>query len=548
VALHPATLPAPRAARWALLAAPLAFLAVVFVWPTAALLWRGFVGSGGQVIGQDILGTASTWRAVGTTVGLASAGTALAVALGVPLAWALFRMRWRGQGAVRALASVPFVLPTVVVAVAFSALLRPTGLLGALGADQSLGAIVGALAFFNLSVVMRVVGGTWAGLDPRPAIAARTLGASPWRAFRGVTLPSLIPAIAAAASVVFLFCASSFAIVLVLGGTRVNSVETEIWIQVNQFLDLRAASTLAILQIAIVALALGAAEWARSRRDRVASGAVADGTRPASHADALGIAAALAGPALLIGLPLAGLVERSLRTADGWGLAHYAALLRQPPRSVLPVPLWQAAVNSLEAATAAAALAMVAGLALAYALARSRRARWAGALAMLPLGVSSVIVGLGVLLTLARPLPWGLGVPSPAILIPVAQAVVAFPLVVRSLVPALTSIRPEIRASAAVLGASPSRVWRTVEWPLVRRPVGLALGFAFAVSLGEFGATNFLARPDHPTLPTAIFRYLGRPGIDNVGTAFAASVVLAAMTGAIMMMAERLRTGREGEV
>jgi thiamine transport system permease protein len=542
VTLPPAILPPPRAARWALLAVPLGFLAVVFVWPTAALLGRGFAGSG-----EDVLGTARTWRAVGTTLGLASAGTALAVALGVPLAWALFRVTWRGQAAVRALASVPFVLPTVVVAVAFSALLRPTGLLGALGADQSLAAIVAALAFFNVSVVMRVVGGTWAGLDPRAAIAARTLGASPRRAFLRVTLPSLVPAIAAAASVVFLFCASSFAIVLVLGGTRINSVETEIWIQVNQFLDLKAAATLALLQVVIVALALGAAEWARSRRDRVASGA-ADGTRPATRKDGAPIAAALAGPALLIGLPLAGLLERSLRTRGGWGLAHYAALLRQPPRSVLPVPLWQAAVNSLEAATVAAALAMAAGLALAYALARSRRGRWAAALAMLPLGVSSVIVGLGVLLTLARPLPGGLGVPSPAILIPVAQAVVAFPLVVRSLVPTLTSIQPEIRASAAVLGASPWRLWRAVEWPLVRRPVGLALGLAFAVSLGEFGATNFLARPDHPTLPTAIFRYLGRPGLDNVGTAFAASVVLAAMTGAIMMAAERLRTGREGEI
>jgi thiamine transport system permease protein len=542
VPLPPATLPAPRAARWGLLAVPLAFLGVVFAWPTVALLWRGFAGSG-----EDALGSARTWRAVGTTVGLASAGTTLAVALGVPAAWALFRVTWRGQAIVRALVSVPFVLPTVVVAAAFSALLRSNGLLGFLGADQTPAAIIAALAFFNVSVVTRVVGGAWAGFDPRATIAARTLGASPRRAFLRVTLPSLGPAIAAAASIVFLFCASSFAIVLVLGGTRVNSVETELWIQVNQFLDLKAAATLALLQVAIVALALGAAEWARARRDRVAAGA-ADGTRPASGKDALGIAAALAGPALLIGLPLAGLLERSLRTRDGWGLDHFAALLAQPARSVLPVPLWQAAVNSLEAATGAAALAMIAGLALAYALARSRRVRWAGALAMLPLGVSSVIVGLGVLLTLARPLPWGLGVASPVILIAVAQAVVAFPLVVRSLVPALTSIQPELRASAAVLGASPWHVWRAVEWPLVRRPAGLALGLAFAVSLGEFGATSFLARPDHPTLPTAIYRYLGRPGIDNVGTAFAASVVLAVMTGAIMMMAERLRTGREGEV
>jgi thiamine transport system permease protein len=531
----------PRAARWAVLTLPLAFLAVVFLWPTIALLWRGFTGASGE----DVLTAARTWRAFGTTLGLAAGGTTLSLALGLPAAWALFRVRWRGQAFVRALVGAPFALPTIVVATAFTALLRPSGLLGFLGADQSIAAIVAALAFFNVSVVTRVVGGVWSGLDPATLAAARTLGASPRRAFVHVTLPALRASIAAAAAIVFLFCASSFAIVLVLGGTRVSTVETEIWLQVNQFLDLRAAATLAILQVGIVSLALAASGWVRARRDRALGGRTADGSRRAGRRDVPGLVAALFPVAVLLGLPIAGLVERSLRTRNGWGLDHYSALLAPPERAVLAVPVWRAVLTSLETATIAAAVAMAAGVTLAYAVARWRRTGWAGSLAMLPLGVSSVIVGLGVLLTLRRALPGGIDLGSSFILIPAAQAVVAFPLVVRSLVPALRGVAPGLRQSAATLGASPWATWRLVEWPLVRRPIAVAWGFAFAVSLGEFGATSFLARPDRPTLPTAIYRLLSRPGLDNVGTAFAATVLLAAITGTIMVAAERLR-GRTG--
>jgi thiamine transport system permease protein len=160
---------------------------------------------------------------------------------------------------------------------------------------------------------------------------------------------------------------------------------------------------------------------------------------------------------------------------------------------------------------------------------------------MLPLGVSAVMVGLGMLLTLNRDVV-GVDLRGSWWLVPIAQAVVALPLVVRTLVPSARAIAPSLRHAAATLGASPARVWRTVDWPLLRRPFGLAVGFAFAISLGEFGATSFLARPDRPTLPTAIFRLLGRPGIENVGMAFATAVVLAMLTAGVMMASERMRT------
>ena len=149
-----------------------------------------------------------------------------------------------------------------------------------------------------------------------------------------------------------------------------------------------------------------------------------------------------------------------------------------------------------------------------------------------------MVVGLGALLTLARPLPGGFSLVEARMLVPMAHIVIALPLAVAVLIPAFRAIDSRLIAAAATLGASPARVFASVEWPLVRRSVAMAAGLSAAVSLGEFGATSFLARPGYETLPTLIFRLLGRPGPENVGTAFAAAVVLAAVTAVLVLVAD----------
>lgn len=152
-------------------------------------------------------------------------------------------------------------------------------------------------------------------------------------------------------------------------------------------------------------------------------------------------------------------------------------------------------------------------------------------------------VGFGFLIT------WGAGSRIPtAYIVPLAQAVVALPLVVRSLVPILRAIDPRMRQAAATLGASPMRVIATIDLPIMARGLGVAFGFAFAISLGEFGATSFLASPDYLTLPVLIGRLLGRPGVDNYGMALAASVILALLTISIMFLADVLRPRGSKEV
>jgi thiamine transport system permease protein len=551
-----------RGAAWALAAGvPLLFLGVFFAWPVLALVGRGFLGESGGVdlsAFRDVLASPRTWRLVGLTLGQAAAGSVLSVLLGLPAAYVLYRCRFPGRTLVRGLVTVPFVLPSVVVGVAFSSLLQPGGLLGWARLEETFAAVVLALVFFNYAVVVRTVGGLWERLDPRAEQAARALGASPWRAFRTVTLPALAPAVASAAAVVFLFCATAFGVVLVLGGIRYGTVETEIWTRTTQFLDLRTASVLSVLQLVVVAGALVVSSRARARREHAlqllperSTARALDLRRGPDAAASAVTALTVAG---LVLLPLAGLVLRSFRAADGgWGLDNYVALGTTGGRNALVVTVWEALGTSLRTALLAAVIAVVVGGLVALVVSRRPRARAArravgvlDAVFMLPLGVSAVTVGFGFLVTLDRPLGLDVDLRTSGLLVPVAQAVVAVPLVVRTVLPVLRAIDPRLREAAAVLGAAPGRVLRDVDLPVALRSLGLAIGFAFAVSLGEFGATSFLARPDAATLPVVIFRLIGKPGAENYGMALAASVVLAVLTAAVMMLAERLRGDRLG--
>ena len=554
---------AGRAVVWTLaVVVPLAFLGLFFALPVGTLVLRGFVHDGALDLSgfAEVFARPRTWRIIGLTLGQATAATVIAVLLGIPGAYLLHRCDFRGRAALRAFVVVPFVLPTVVVGVAFRSVLSDAGPLGALGLDGTLVAIVAALVFFNYAVVVRTVGGFWAHLDPRTEQAARALGAPPWRAFLTVTLPALGPAIASAAAIVFLFCATAFGVVLVLGGTRYGTVETEIWVQTTQFLDLRAAAVLSVVQLVVVGAVLGVAGRARAQRERALQLGGAERTvqpiRPALRGpqrragDLLAVAVTAVVVLGLLALPLATVLVRSFRTPTGWGLGNYVNLGTTGGANTLSVTVWEAALTSLRIALDATVIAVVVGGLVALVVSRRPRAtaarrasRLLDAVFMLPLGVSAVTVGFGFLIALHRPLGLDLDLRSSPLLIPIAQAVVATPLVVRTVLPVLRAIDTRLHDAAAVLGASPGRVVASVDWPIAARSLGLALGLAFAVSLGEFGATSFLARPERPTLPVVIFRLIGRPGAENLGMALAASVLLALMTAAVMALAERLRAG-----
>jgi thiamine transport system permease protein len=537
---------------------PLVFLGLFFLWPVANILALGLAPDGQLALGAVL----ETWAepyvldTVLFTLALAGLSTALTLLLGLPVAWVFARFEFPGKRIARALTVVPFVLPTVVVGSAFLALLGPRSPINAVATvlfgedipqvrlDGSVGAILIAHIFYNIAVIIRLVGGMWAHIDPRTEEAARMLGASPWRTFREVTWPLLRPAVVSAASIVFLFTVTSFGVVLLLGGPRDSTLEVEIYRQTAILLDLPTAAALTILQMAgVFALLLASARTQEGLAVRQRLRPSSETTRrPRPGRERLVVGAILVATVVFMFTPLAVLVERSLAGPEGYGLAAYASLLEADPRMRLSAAPWRSVIDSLTFAAATTLIAGSLGL-LAAAVIGYRRgwmSRGLDALIMLPLGTSAVIVGFGFLVSLDTP---PLDLRTSLLLIPIAHALIALPFVMRSVVPVIRSIDDRLREAAAVLGASPRRAWREVDGPIIARGALVGAGFAFAVSLGEFGATLFIARPDTVTVPVAIFRLLGQPGAANFATAMALAVVLMALTATAVLLIERLRGG-----
>lgn len=538
----------PRVGRAALVAVPLAFLGFFFLWPVVSIIATGLYVDGaldlsafGSVLSDsDLLGVA--WF----TLWQAAASTLLTVVAALPGAYVFARYDFPGRRALRAAATVPFVLPTVVVGTAFLALIGPSGITG-LRLNGTIWAILIAHVFFNYAVVMRTVGGLWSHLDPRLEEAARVLGAGRWQVFTRITLPLLRPALAAAASIVFLFTFTSFGVVLILGGAGLETLEVEIYRQTSALFDLPVAAVLAILQLVGVTSILLAYSRYQERRavEQTLRSAEETAHRPRSWREWALVGSVLASMGLLLGTPLVVLVERSLRSGEGYGLGNYRALGEAGRTAAQFVDPTVAIGNSLRFALLAALAALAVGMTAAAVVAyrRGRVSRWFDALLMLPLGTSAVTIGFGFIVALDAPVDlraaWWL--------VPVAHSLVAIPFVVRSVVPVMRSVRVRLREAAAVLGAPPHRVWREVDLPMVSRAAVVGAGFAMAVSLGEFGATAFVARPETPTMPIAIFRFLGLPGALNFGRAMAMSVILMVVTAVTISLIERFRAQGLGE-
>lgn len=508
---------------------PALFLTIFFLHPITAIIRRGLAD--GSVL--EVLGRSSTGRILRFTFRQAALSTIATFAAGLPAAWAIGTNRIPGRRLVRALVVVPFVLPTLVVATAVKALLDTAGW----ALDGTLTAIVVAHTMLNTAVVIRIVGGWWA-LQPRaPEEAARMLGADRLRTFLRVTLPALAPALWSAAAIVFLFCFTSFGIILTVGGPANPTIETEIWRQATRRTDFTAAAAFALVQLVAV-LALVAVTTILERRLGAPSAVTPRRLRPIRGLRrTMTVTVALLPAAVLLIVPLGLLALRSVETGSGLGLDHYRALTRIEPGGLF-VPALDAVLNSLTAAATAGSIAVVIGGLAAIAAVHNRGGRWIDLGLMIPLGTSAVTIGFGILLALGRP---PLDLRSSWIIIPLAQALVGIPFVIRIMVPALRGVDDRQRQAAAVLGASPLRVRLTVDAPVASRALLVGAAFAFAISLGEFGATSFLARPNRPTVPVAMFRLLDRPGASLRGQAMALGTVLALLTAVSVLIIERFR-------
>jgi thiamine transport system permease protein len=500
----------------------------------------------------------------------AALSTVASVALGLPGAWILARFEFPGRETLRSLTILPFVLPSIMVAIGFVAMFGENGTLntalsfvglGPVNLLYTLEAIVVAHAFYNAPLVTRITTAAWESVDARTVETARSLGAGPYRAFLDVVVPQLLPAVLVGATLTFVFTFASFPIVLALGGFQLATVEVWVYKLVGE-LEYAEAATLAVVETAVsLGLTYAYLRYEGSRRatgqgahpqprrsllpdvssleprtslelDRASVGSVL------TRLGVLGYAVVVA--VVFIG-PILSMVLASVTGPTGeLTLRHYEFLLqRQATGASYQVKPLPAIENSLLYAFGTLLVALPMGIVMAVLTTRQFRGRKVvDALAMAPLAVSGIVVGLGML----RGLVFGLRIGDTRIqvvggvAVVAAHAVAAYPFVTRNVAPLLGGLDSRLVESARSLGASRFRALMDVELPLVWAGVVAGAAFAFAISIGEFDATVILASGSGSyTMPVAVERFLGR----RLGPATAMGCVLLVVTSLSFVVIER---------
>jgi thiamine transport system permease protein len=518
--------PYRRSARW-LWIAPTVFLVLILVIPTAAIVLRGATLEGFKTV----LNNSTIRQALWFTTWQALASTALTLIVALPATFVLSRFTFTGNRALQALITVPFLLPTVVVGAAFLAVL-PSHL------HYTAIALIIAHAYFNLTVVVRIVGARWEQLHPGIEQAASTLGASPITVFCTVTLPHLRGALATASGVIALFAFTSYGIVRTLGGPARATIETEIYTRSVLIGDMSGALALSVLQMIVLTALLW--WWAKRHRDQSESAQISVAQRsPSTRGQvALVYGIALATAAVVIA-PLSALLWRSLTQSTTVNTRFTLAGWRAVTSSTTLSAISTSALFAFCAMVIATVLGLMVALGVAYG---STKFVWLERISVLPLTVSAVTIGLGILITYDTA-PYDFR--SAWIITPLAHSLIALPLVVRIVLPVVRQIPRGLQSVASTLGATPLQTWLTVDRPLISRAIGASAALAFAVSIGEFGATSFLTRRGSETLPVTISRLLTRPGDTLRMQAYALCVIIVVISMIAIFLIDMFRPNRK---
>jgi len=523
-------------------ALPLAFVGLFSYFPQLDLYLSGL--SQGDFL-RVILSPLSRLAALNSlTQALLSA--TLAVLVGYPGGLIMARYRFPLKGAFQATAIVPFMLPTVVVATAFTATYGPAGLLGkalpwlSFMADGFTG-IIAVNVFYNAPLVMFLVASSIERVDPELLHAASIFGGNRLHYIRRFLLPQTVSGAATGFLFTFLYSFMAFAVPLIVGGPRNFTLEVQIYTLFKQYLDFRGAAALALVQLA----GLGAASYFYLSRTIAAAERTPASTGSAftqeglslrrRRASTLSVLMYMAPVGFFLFAPIVGLALESLSGREGWSFDSYARLASTIVTTRLGIPLQSIVFNTVFFAAITSALAVSLGLISAYLTLRVfRSGRKYELFLFLPMMFSPVTTAFALYVALESQPPFNLIWP----LIIASHVLVALPLTVRFLSNSLSKVPSELIEAASVSGSSRADALFRVELPLTWAGFVAAGAFAFATSLGEFAATNFLVTPEYTTMTVAVYQLLG---LRMTQEAYALSTLLVLASFAIFAVAFRLQ-------
>ena len=459
----------------------------------------------------NLLRTETIRNVVWFTTWQSLVSTAFAMVIALPLAFVTANFKFKAERLTTSLVSVPFILPSIVVGVAFLQIL-PNSF------HRTAFALILAHTYFNFGFTSRLITARWLQIHPHLDDAARTLGASPLKLFTTVTLPLLSKAITNAALIVFTLCFTSYGVVRILGGPSRSTLETEIYFRAIQLGDVSGAMLLSALQILIiVSLFVVTTRASRNRFEQPTRPTISRQKSLQTRKQKF-IATTIISIATVFAIvPLLAIAFKSINTNSKFTTTAWRTIFTSPEIS-------HSLIKTLTYAVIAMTLATLLGLLSACSVAYNNNFRLISGLTTLPIVISAVSIGLGIIITFdTKPFDWR----GTQFMLPLAHALVALPLAMRVILPVLQAIPDSLRQASSVLGASPQQTWLNIDLKIIRRAVISAAAISAAVSIGEFGASSFLARRGAETLPITISRLLSRPGDSLQSQAFALATLLA---------------------
>ncbi|MFZ9459554.1 MAG: ABC transporter permease [Ilumatobacteraceae bacterium] len=505
-----------RAVNW-LAIAPIFFIFAFIVAPVLNI----FVSSL-QFESLNLLRTEAIRNVVWFTTWQSLVSTALALTVALPLAFVTANFKFKAQRLTTSLISMPFILPSIVVGVAFLQIL-PNNF------HRTAFALILAHVYFNFGFASRLISARWLQIHPHLDDAARTLGASPLKLFRTLTLPLLSKAITNAALIVFTLCFTSYGVVRVLGGPSRSTLETEIYFRAMQLGDVSGAMLLSALQVVIIALLFVVTTKASSKKFE-------QSTRPTitrqiplqTGRQKIVITTIISSATAFAIVPVLAIAFKSINTDSRFTTTAWRTVFTSPE-------IAQSITKTLIYAVIAMSLATLLGLLSACSVAYNNNFRFISGLTTLPIVISAVSIGLGIIITFdTQPFDWR----GAQLMLPLAHTLVALPLVMRIISPVLQAIPDSLRQASSVLGASPRQTWLNIDFKIIRRAAISAAAISATVSIGEFGASSFLARRGAETLPVMISRLLSRPGDSLQSQAFALATLLVMFSLAMIFVVD----------
>lgn len=495
---------------------------MVVVYPVARLIGQAVAGWDMTAITEPV-----GVRAIRNTVVMSLLTVLFSGVFGTALAVWFSRYTFPGRDWAAALAYMPFTLPPLVGVLSFYYLIGRDGFVPR-ALERYLGfedvylegpwAILAIHTYSFFVFFYAMVSASLDSMDRSLVEAARSLGATPLRAFFKVTLPLLRPALLGAATLTFMSSGASFSAPLIFGN-QYPMLSVRIFEEREQHHDAAAVT----LTVALAAVSLLALLLFRSR-SRPVSGASKGVRVPIRTAGARLIAALLSwGIALVLIVPHLTILLMSIVDHRSWHdevfpvrytFENYAGLVREPG-------MFAPIRNSFWMSAIAAAITLAVAAPASYLIGRRRRGgSIINLIAMTPWALPGTVIAVSLIVAFNE--AW-MPLAGTIWLIPIAYVIRGIPLVTRMTTASVEVFDGTLMEAGRTLGGSPWYCFRRVAVPLLLPAIAAAMALSFATNLGEFVASILLWVPSNTPISVQINMVWRGSGI---GMAFAYSVLL----------------------